>query len=107
MGARRLTNRAVAQKAGVGVMTVSKIRNGNPSVGYVTLKKVVEALGLSMAEVSEPKSSSVDGRFLTATLELVVRLTTSVESLESTVLSGSSSVVEHRLAKPFKAPLHF
>lgn len=53
MGARRLTNKAVAEKAGVGVMTVSKIRNGNPKVGYMTLKKVVEAVGLSIAEVSE------------------------------------------------------
>ena len=54
MGARRLSNKAVAEKAGVGVMTVSKIRNGNPNVGYLTLKKVVEALGLTIAEVSEP-----------------------------------------------------
>ena len=52
MGARRLTNRAVAEKAGVGVMTVSKIRNGNPRVSYMTLKRVVEALGLTIAEVS-------------------------------------------------------
>ena len=55
MGARRLSNKAVAEKAGVGVMTVSKIRNGNPRVGYMTLKRVVEALGLTMAAVSEPK----------------------------------------------------
>jgi helix-turn-helix protein len=55
MGARRLTNRAVAEKAGVGVMTVSKIRNGDPRVGYMTLKRVVEALGLTIAEVSEPR----------------------------------------------------
>jgi transcriptional regulator with XRE-family HTH domain len=54
MGARRLTNRAVAEKAGVGVMTVSKIRNGDPRVGYMTLKKVVEAVGLTIAEVSRP-----------------------------------------------------
>jgi transcriptional regulator with XRE-family HTH domain len=54
MGARRLTNNAVAKKAGVGVMTVSKIRNGNPNVGYLTLKKVVEAVGLTIAEVSKP-----------------------------------------------------
>ena len=53
MGARRLTNKAVAEKAGVGVMTVSKIRNGDSRVGYMTLKKVVEALGLTIAEVSE------------------------------------------------------
>jgi transcriptional regulator with XRE-family HTH domain len=55
MGARRLTNKAVAEKAGVGVMTVSKIRNGDASVGYMTLKKVVEALGLTIAEVSEKR----------------------------------------------------
>src|ERR1051325_577675 len=36
------------------------------------------------------------------------RLTSEFESLESTLLrSGSSSVVEHRLAKPSRAPLHF
>jgi hypothetical protein len=36
-------------------MTVSKIRNGYPRVGYVTLKRVVEALGLTIAEVSKPR----------------------------------------------------
>lgn len=56
MGARRLTNKAVAEKAGVGVMTVSKIRNGDFRVGYLTLKRVVEALGLTVSEVSEPRS---------------------------------------------------
>ena len=55
MGARRLTNKIVAEKAGVGVMTVSKIRNGDASVGYMTLKKVVEALGLSIADISEKR----------------------------------------------------
>jgi transcriptional regulator with XRE-family HTH domain len=55
MGARRLTNKAVAEKAGVGEMTVSKIRNGNPRVGYLTLKRVVEALGLTIAEVAAHK----------------------------------------------------
>jgi len=57
MGARRLTNKTVAEKASVGEMTVSKIRNGNPRVGYMTLKRVVEALGLTMAEVSRPLES--------------------------------------------------
>jgi len=52
MGARRLTNKNVAEKAGVGVMTVSRIRNGDANVGYMVLKKVVEALGLTVAEVS-------------------------------------------------------
>jgi hypothetical protein len=55
MGAQRLSNVAVANKARVGVMTVSKIRNGSANVGYVTLKKVVEAIGLTIAEVSTPK----------------------------------------------------
>jgi len=55
MGAHRLTNKVVAERARVGVMTVSKIRNGNAQVGYGTLKKVVEAVGLTMAEVSTPK----------------------------------------------------
>ncbi|HEX5601218.1 MAG TPA: helix-turn-helix transcriptional regulator [Pyrinomonadaceae bacterium] len=55
MGARRLTNKTVAEKAGVGVMTVSRIRNGDANVGYMMLKKVVEALGLTVAEVSHPQ----------------------------------------------------
>jgi transcriptional regulator with XRE-family HTH domain len=59
MGARRLTNKAVAERAGVGVMTVSKIRNGDASVGYMMLKKVVEALGLTIAEVSEKDGLNV------------------------------------------------
>jgi len=53
MGAHRLTNKIVAEKAGVGVMTVSRIRNGDANVSYMRLKKVVEALELTMAEVSE------------------------------------------------------
>lgn len=52
MGARRLTNKTVAEKAGVGVMTVSRIRNGDANVSYIMLKKVVEALGLTV-EISE------------------------------------------------------
>jgi len=52
MGARRLTNKAVAEKAGVGVMTVSRIRNGDANVGYMTLTKVVETLGLTMVEIA-------------------------------------------------------
>jgi len=58
MGAQRLSNEAVAKKAGVGPMTVSKVRNGYVNVGYVTLKKVVEAIGLTIAEVSTPKERS-------------------------------------------------
>jgi hypothetical protein len=58
MGAQRLSNAAVAKKAGVGTMTVSKIRNGNPNTMYLTLKKVVEAIGLTVAEVSTPENNA-------------------------------------------------
>ena len=58
MGAQRLSNERLAKKAGVGTMTVSRIRNGDTQVGYVTLKKVVEALGLTMAEIALPKGDS-------------------------------------------------
>ena len=58
MGAQRLSNERLAKKAGVGIMTVSKIRNGQAQVGYVTLKKVVDALGLTMADIALPKSDS-------------------------------------------------
>ena len=37
MGAQQLSNDSLAKKAGVGTMTVSKIRNGDTQVGYVTL----------------------------------------------------------------------
>jgi transcriptional regulator with XRE-family HTH domain len=55
MGAQRLSNERLAKKAGVSVMTVSRIRNGDTQVGYVTLKRVVEALGLTMADIVLPK----------------------------------------------------
>jgi len=52
IGAKRDTNETVANRANVSVPTVSKIRNGDPKVGYLTLRAVVEAVGLTMAEVS-------------------------------------------------------
>lgn len=55
MGAQRLTNERVAEIADIGVATVSRVRNGDSNIGYMTLKKVVEALGLTIAEVSAPK----------------------------------------------------
>lgn len=58
MGAQRLSNAAVAKLAGVSVMSVSRIRNGHRSVMYVTLKSVVEALDLSMAEIATSKERS-------------------------------------------------
>ena len=58
MGAQRLSNDRLARKAGVSIVTVSRIHNGYAQVGYTTLKKVVEALGLTMAEISMPKERS-------------------------------------------------
>ena len=50
MGASRLTNVAVAELAGVGSMTVFRVRNGDPNVTYIVLKKVADALGITMSE---------------------------------------------------------
>ena len=83
MGARRLTNKAVAKKAGVGVMTVSRIRNGKRTVSYFKLEKVVEALGLTVAEVAEPQALECPVK-----ASVMVRLTTPSGSLESTVLKA-------------------
>ena len=58
MGAQRLSNERLAKRAGVGAPSVSRIRNGYTSIGYMTLKKVVEALGLTMAEIFTPKENS-------------------------------------------------
>jgi transcriptional regulator with XRE-family HTH domain len=55
MGAQRLCYVRLAKKAGVSVMTVSRFRNGDTQVGYVILKRVVEALGLTMADIALPK----------------------------------------------------
>ena len=52
IGAKRDTNETVATRAKVSVPTVSRIRNGDPNVGYLTLKIVVEAIGLTVAQVS-------------------------------------------------------
>ena len=54
MGAQRLTNQDVADRAGIGVNTVSAIRNGSPTVGLPTLKAVLDALGLTLVQVFEP-----------------------------------------------------
>lgn len=48
----------VAERAGVNVNTVSAIRKGK-NVTTETLQKVVDALGMTMAEVFEPKPEVV------------------------------------------------
>jgi transcriptional regulator with XRE-family HTH domain len=56
MGTQRLTNEELAKKARVATKTVSAIRNGDPKVGLPTLKAVLDALGLTLHEVFEPKT---------------------------------------------------
>jgi transcriptional regulator with XRE-family HTH domain len=57
MGAQRLTNEAVAEKAGVAPKTVSAVRNGDPNVGVPTLKKIADALGLTMQQIFEERAA--------------------------------------------------
>ena len=57
MGAKRLTNAKVAQVAHVAIMTVSKIRNGNPHVELPSLEAVVKAVGLTLEEVFQDKAA--------------------------------------------------
>jgi transcriptional regulator with XRE-family HTH domain len=57
MGAQRLTNEALAQKAGVSAKTVSWVRNGDPNVGLPTLKSIATALGLELHQLFEPKAA--------------------------------------------------
>lgn len=56
MGRERLSNDRLAELAGLDPTTVSRIRNGNPNVNLPSLKKVADALGLSMAELFTPKA---------------------------------------------------
>lgn len=57
MGGQRLTNEVVAEKAGVAPKTVSAVRNGDPNVGHATLRKVIEAIGLTMEEIHAKKAA--------------------------------------------------
>lgn len=55
MGAQRMTNPQLAQKADLDPTTISKIRNGDPKVKLPSLSAVAVALGLSMEELFTPK----------------------------------------------------
>jgi transcriptional regulator with XRE-family HTH domain len=55
MGAQRLTNPKLAKLAGVGVGTVSSIRNGKETVSLPSLKKVADALELNLEVRLSPK----------------------------------------------------
>lgn len=62
MGAQRLTNEKVAEKAGLAVRTVSAVRNGDPSVRLPTLKAIADALGLSMEALFTPQSGLAEAQ---------------------------------------------
>jgi transcriptional regulator with XRE-family HTH domain len=57
MGAQRLTNVKVAERAGVAAKTVSLIRNGCPNVTLPTLKKVADALNLDLVVKLEKRAA--------------------------------------------------
>ncbi len=56
MGARRMTAEVLAEKTGIGLTTISAIRNGHSNPTTTTLLKIADALGLSMQELFTPKT---------------------------------------------------
>lgn len=55
MGAQRLTNESLGEKAELDATTISSIRNGKPSVTLPSLKRVADALGLKLSDLfAEP-----------------------------------------------------
>jgi transcriptional regulator with XRE-family HTH domain len=57
-GAKNLTNEALADLSGLNVNTISAIRRGKEHVEVPTLKKVADALGLTMQQLFEPKAET-------------------------------------------------
>lgn len=57
MKERGLTNRALAESAGLAVATVSYIRNGRACVLLPSLKKVADALGLDLVVRFEKRAA--------------------------------------------------
>ena len=51
MGLLRMSNEAVARRAGVSVAAVSYIRNGRPNVKKQTIEAICDALGLDWRTV--------------------------------------------------------
>jgi len=51
-----MTAEQLAEKTGLGLTTISAIRNGHPNPKTTTLQKVAEALGLTLAELFTPKA---------------------------------------------------
>jgi transcriptional regulator with XRE-family HTH domain len=57
MGAQRLTNEIVAEKANVTPKVVSAIRNGARNVMLESLIAVVTAVGLTMEEIFQERAA--------------------------------------------------
>lgn len=57
MGAQRLTNETVAEKANVTPKVVSAIRNGARNVMLESLIAVVTAVGLTMEEIFQERAA--------------------------------------------------
>ena len=55
MAAQDLSLGDVAQQANLNIKSVMAVRKGSPNVGLLTLKAVLDVLGLTLHEVSAPK----------------------------------------------------
>jgi len=53
--AKRMTNQQLAVAAGVGLGAVSLVTNGQWDGKVSTLKKITDALGITLQEVFEPR----------------------------------------------------
>jgi len=59
MGAQNLSQAALAKQTRLNPNTISAICRGKETVEVPTLKKVADALGLSMGELFTPKAEQV------------------------------------------------
>jgi transcriptional regulator with XRE-family HTH domain len=66
MGAKRLTNRRLAEIAGVSEPTVSHLRTGKWNGDLKTLKSMVNAMGLRVLDVIDPKLDVLDEEVVTS-----------------------------------------
>jgi|SRR6266567_731354 len=55
MAAQELSLEEVANRANLNVKSVMAVRKGASNIGLLTLKAVLDALGLTLREVFEPK----------------------------------------------------
>ena len=60
MGAHRLTNEKVAEKAGVTTKVVSAVRNGKENIMLPSLRAVAEAVGFDVEIRFNPKPQPIE-----------------------------------------------